>query len=549
VAVEILRLTGQPKVDLAELKKCLLRDPALVGKIFRVVNSSLYGLNRSTSDLNQALNLLGIKSVRLLVLGFSLPPALFEGLTGEVLKRYWHRAILKATAAREISESIYHQPGEEAFIAGLLQDLGVLVLIGQLGEHYVRFLDRTATNEIDLNTAEGVALGFEHAQLTGRLLAKWGLPEKLVTAIEVGNSRERIEKLPPSEQRFPQILHMADLLAGMLTERRASLLRELLKVGREYCQTSTTKLSPLIVVLQTKVRELADVMSVELPEDQNYESIFAEAHRQLSAAAEDAAMELATGRQALPPRADDEISILEETRKLSEAVRSMSMERNMTTANRPSVATMIGENQRQTTLPARSDSRIASAASAGPTTMEPREAREMNDLSQWSPAADAFTTSSPQLDDCLRDSIAACRQQRCSLSLILVAIDRFDDIRRTDSNAASRAIQLFRLVCGKVWHRPMEIVQAAEDTLGLVLENCDRSAAIEVGHFVLTEVRQLRSDSDERGPAKLSISVGVASAPMLPKNFSPLALFESADRCLNAAKLSGGNRMKSIDVL
>src|SRR5436190_12734509 len=123
VAMEILRLTGQPKVDLAALKACLLRDPALVGKILRVVNSSMFGLSRGVSDLNQALALLGTKSVRLLVLGFSLPDELFAGLAGETLRRYWHHTPLTATAAREISETLYRLSGEEAFIAALLQDL------------------------------------------------------------------------------------------------------------------------------------------------------------------------------------------------------------------------------------------------------------------------------------------------------------------------------------------------------------------------------------------------------------------------------------------
>src|SRR3954470_9600778 len=98
VAVEILRLTSQPKVDVAALKQCLLRDPALVGKILRVVNSSLFGLSREVVELGQALALLGTKSVRLLVLGFSLPDELFVDMAGNILNRYWHHTTAKAAA-------------------------------------------------------------------------------------------------------------------------------------------------------------------------------------------------------------------------------------------------------------------------------------------------------------------------------------------------------------------------------------------------------------------------------------------------------------------
>src|SRR5262245_54334406 len=89
VAMEVLELTNQPKVDAAKLKACIERDPALTTKLLRVVNSSLFGLKQQVSDLNQALALLGIKPLKLLVLGFSLPDALFTDVAGDVLSRYW----------------------------------------------------------------------------------------------------------------------------------------------------------------------------------------------------------------------------------------------------------------------------------------------------------------------------------------------------------------------------------------------------------------------------------------------------------------------------
>ena len=77
VAMELVRLAEEPRVDAKALKNCVAQDPALTCKILRVVNSSLFGLNRPVADLNQAIGLLGIKPLKLLVLGFSLPDALF----------------------------------------------------------------------------------------------------------------------------------------------------------------------------------------------------------------------------------------------------------------------------------------------------------------------------------------------------------------------------------------------------------------------------------------------------------------------------------------
>ena len=138
--------------------------------------------------------------MRLLVLGFSLPDELFAGLEAETLRRYWHHTALKATAAREISETLYRLPGEEAFIAAPLQDLGMLVLIQQLGEPYLRFRPAYA-KAIDVHAAETVTLGFDHVQLTAQLLERWRLPESLVTAIGIGTSAERLAALPQAKRR------------------------------------------------------------------------------------------------------------------------------------------------------------------------------------------------------------------------------------------------------------------------------------------------------------------------------------------------------------
>src|ERR1041384_1888923 len=86
VAIEVLELTDQPRVDCRQLQRCIERDPALVSKVLRVVNSSLFGLGTPVSTLNQAVALLGIKPLKLLVLGFSLSEVMFKGETGAAMQ-------------------------------------------------------------------------------------------------------------------------------------------------------------------------------------------------------------------------------------------------------------------------------------------------------------------------------------------------------------------------------------------------------------------------------------------------------------------------------
>src|SRR5919106_1670143 len=115
VAMELVRLAEEPRVDAKALKDCVAQDPALTCKILRVVNSSLFGLNRPVADLNQAIGLLGIKPLKLLVLGFNLPDALFAETAARELRWYWTNTLTRAVAARMICEQLWRQSGEEAF--------------------------------------------------------------------------------------------------------------------------------------------------------------------------------------------------------------------------------------------------------------------------------------------------------------------------------------------------------------------------------------------------------------------------------------------------
>ena len=210
VAVRVLDLTAEPQVDLRALKSCIENDPALAAKVLRVVNSSLFGLSSEVRDLGQALALLGIKPLKLLVLGFSLSAAICPNVEGSAVKRYWRHTLTQAIAARELSERIWRLPGDEPFLAALLQDIGMLVLIQELGDPYVRFLDRALATEREIAPLEKSVLSFDYRELGARLLDRWALPGSLVGSINLRLRPEAIGYLSEAEQALPRILRLAE---------------------------------------------------------------------------------------------------------------------------------------------------------------------------------------------------------------------------------------------------------------------------------------------------------------------------------------------------
>src|SRR5437660_8569907 len=123
IAVQVLDLTQKADVDIAEIARIISKDPALSSKILRTVNSSFYGRSQYVSTISHSLVILGLQSVKTLVLGFSLVTNLSKNKSkGFKHLTYWKRSIYAATAARTIAAKInlVHQAG--ALLAELLMN-------------------------------------------------------------------------------------------------------------------------------------------------------------------------------------------------------------------------------------------------------------------------------------------------------------------------------------------------------------------------------------------------------------------------------------------
>src|ERR671912_1150303 len=137
IAIQVLDLAQRPEADIAEIARVISKDPALSGKILRTVNSSFYGRSQHVSTISHALVILGLQSVKTLVLGFSLVTNLAKTKSkGFKHITYWRRSIFAATAARTIAAKIGLVQQEEAFLTALLKDIGMLVLDLVLEEKY-----------------------------------------------------------------------------------------------------------------------------------------------------------------------------------------------------------------------------------------------------------------------------------------------------------------------------------------------------------------------------------------------------------------------------
>jgi len=220
IAMEVLGLAQSDEVDLGEIARIISKDAALSSKILRTVNSSFYGRSQSVSQVSHALVILGLQSVKTLVLGFSLVGNLQKQKSkGFNHLDYWRRSIYAATAAKTLAARTQMVQAEECFLAALLQDIGMLVLNQVLQESYGAITAKAATHR-ELEALERTALEGTHAEVTGFLADEWKLPPLLATPMRNHHDPQSVEDA--QLRKLADVGYVAGLCADVFVDADAN---------------------------------------------------------------------------------------------------------------------------------------------------------------------------------------------------------------------------------------------------------------------------------------------------------------------------------------
>jgi len=192
VVVEILDLCEEEDVGVAEIAKVLVRDPALSAKVLKVSNSAFYGVRSQVTTVDRAISILGINATLSLALSFSFVGALRKSGNGFDHLSYWRRSVITGTAARALSEWATMKK-DELFLAGLLQDLGMLVLNEVVPEEYGAVMKSSALSHNMLVELERETLGTDHAVVGSWMLERWNLPENLKLSVAASHNPEEAD--------------------------------------------------------------------------------------------------------------------------------------------------------------------------------------------------------------------------------------------------------------------------------------------------------------------------------------------------------------------
>lgn len=280
IAVQVLELTQHADVDLAEIARLISKDSALAGKILRTVNSSFYGRSQNVGTISHALVILGLQSVKTLVLGFSLVSHLTKDKSGGFdYLAYWRRSIYAATAARAIAARAGVVQQEEAFLAALLQDIGMLVLDRVLGAEYGKVCGSAATHA-DLPAAETASLGMHHGQIGDLMAKQWRLPPLL--AVPIAGHVSPADVPDPALRKVTELVAVAGSCADVFVGVSAA---STIATVRAECQSLFKMSEPdcdaLLEEIGRSTKEVAKLFEINIGASVSFEDVLKKANEAL----------------------------------------------------------------------------------------------------------------------------------------------------------------------------------------------------------------------------------------------------------------------------
>lgn len=194
LAMQIFEVAADPNTDSDELLRLVESDPALAARIVRTANSAMYGMRRKVTDLLSCITLVGFKEVRNLALTVFVSN-LFRGSdTYGCYSRMglWNHLLCSAAVARFLCKRSRRGPAEDAFLAGLLHDMGLILADQYMHERFCQVIDRLS-DEKPNDEIEREIFGFDHTELGAAVAERWRFPASLCEAIRHHHAPEQYQ--------------------------------------------------------------------------------------------------------------------------------------------------------------------------------------------------------------------------------------------------------------------------------------------------------------------------------------------------------------------
>ncbi|GJM25272.1 MAG: hypothetical protein DHS20C16_16870 [Phycisphaerae bacterium] len=283
VALKVIELCREDDVDVKDVADAISTDPALTVRMLKSANSSIFGMSKTVSSLPQAMVVLGIRTVKVMALGFALADTVKGEKKGQFdYPRYWRRSLTTAVAARQIAQEFGGVRKDEAFVGGLLSDIGMIAAERHSQEQYNEVIKRHLAGEGRFHEIEQAVLGITHADVSAMMLANWSMPEAMSHAIRAHHGNG-LESLDARSKSLGTILNAASEISSLFSgDVDPSRSEEIFDSVAKTCGVSREFLDGVMEVLNQNVNEAAEMFSVDLGDEISFDQIRQAAMMQLT---------------------------------------------------------------------------------------------------------------------------------------------------------------------------------------------------------------------------------------------------------------------------
>lgn len=264
VALRVNELASDPNSSTDDLASVISQDPALAVRMLKVANSAYYGLSKEIETISRAVAVLGTKKIRDLVLSSSASEA-FNGIPNSLItmQDFWHHSLYCGILAQILSKKSKKANAESIFIAGLLHDVGQLLMFNQMPEksHEAILLLMEGTEDLDTYEAEQHVFGFDHTQVGAALIESWKLPRVLKECVEFHHKPQNAKDFPAEVA----LINIANAVAVMADFDSMNPDDEVPKIDPTAWELTGLKKSDLPDAINEAQKEIMEVEKVLFP--------------------------------------------------------------------------------------------------------------------------------------------------------------------------------------------------------------------------------------------------------------------------------------------
>jgi len=284
VASKLVSISSREETTMADIASLVAMDISLSTKVLKVVNSAFYNFPQQVSTIQQAVSILGTNAVRSLVLSFSFLSIEATNRKDTFhYRKFWEKSLAAGVSARLIMEKLKQKELEEGFIAGLLQNVGELILARAFPNEYGQVLLQSEENDNSRMALERDLIGADHCHIGAEVFKHWGFPEILWVPLCYHHDPRAFTGKDNKQQLFCKVVFLSGLLSDIFYSKKPQdLIKSFRLRAKALVHLSEKDVDDIYERVHIEVEKAASYFGLEIDNTKSIAEILQRANVELS---------------------------------------------------------------------------------------------------------------------------------------------------------------------------------------------------------------------------------------------------------------------------